>query len=143
MVLFHEAVGAKLGLSAADHKALGLITRHGPLTAGELAHRTGLSPGAVTALADRLERGGHARRVPDPGDRRRVLLAAATPPPGVAEIFAELRREMGAVMSRYDAAQIATILDYAAATTEVLRRLTGRLTAADPAGRDPAATGAG
>jgi MarR family len=33
-----------------------------------------MSTGAVTTLVDRLERAGYARRVPDPDDRRRVLI---------------------------------------------------------------------
>src|SRR5699024_4194273 len=58
VVLFHEAIAQRLGLSAADLKALGLIMRDGPLTAGALAQRTGLTPGAVTGLVDRLEHAG-------------------------------------------------------------------------------------
>jgi hypothetical protein len=33
-----------------------------------------MSTGAVTTLVDRLERAGYARRVPDPEDRRGVLI---------------------------------------------------------------------
>src|SRR5262245_33252986 len=89
VVLFHEAVAARLGLSAADHRALGLISRSGAVTAGELAQRTGLSPGAVTGLVDRLEQGGHVRRTRDPADRRRVLVEPVSAPgrPDLSGIF--------------------------------------------------------
>lgn len=48
------------------------------MTAGQLAERARLSPGAMTALLDRLEDKGLARRVRDTKDRRRVL-AEVTP----------------------------------------------------------------
>jgi DNA-binding MarR family transcriptional regulator len=46
----------------------------GPLTAGELAQRTGLTTGATTRMIDRLESEGFVRRVPDQADRRRVIV---------------------------------------------------------------------
>jgi DNA-binding MarR family transcriptional regulator len=51
-----------------------VIDRHGRITAGALARELRLSTGAITAVVDRLERAGFARRVADPDDRRRVLL---------------------------------------------------------------------
>jgi DNA-binding MarR family transcriptional regulator len=44
------------------------------MSAGNLAQKSGLTSGAITAVIDRLERAGYARRVPDPSDRRRVLV---------------------------------------------------------------------
>jgi DNA-binding MarR family transcriptional regulator len=44
------------------------------MTAGQLAERARLSPGAITALLDRLEKKGLARRLRDTRDRRRVLV---------------------------------------------------------------------
>ena len=73
-VMFHTAVAARQGLSASEEKALDLLERSGPLTAGELARRAGLAPASVTALVDRLERKGFARRIPNPGDGRSVLV---------------------------------------------------------------------
>ena len=46
----------------------------GPITAGELAERTGLTTGAITGVIDRLEKAGFVRRVKDPDDRRRVII---------------------------------------------------------------------
>jgi hypothetical protein len=48
----------------------------GPVTAGTLAEAKGLTSGAITGVIDRLERSGFARREPDPGDRRKVLVRA-------------------------------------------------------------------
>ena len=125
VVLFHEAIGHHLGLSAADQRALGIVARRGPLTAGTLARLTGLSPGAVTGLVDRLERGAHVTRAVDPGDRRRTLISAlADPPAAVGEAFARLTQEMTAMVARYDEKETAAIVDYLRRTIEILREQT-------------------
>ncbi|GIJ72010.1 MarR family winged helix-turn-helix transcriptional regulator [Virgisporangium ochraceum] len=122
VILFHEAIGHRLGLSAADQRALGIIGGRGPMTAGTLAQLTGLSPGAVTGLVDRLERGGHVTRSADPGDRRRIVITAVpSPAPGVGEAFARLSAAMNALVGRYDAKESAAILDYLQRTIAILR----------------------
>jgi DNA-binding MarR family transcriptional regulator len=128
VVLFHEALGARMGLSAVDQRALALITREAPVTASRLARLTGLTPGAITGLVDRLERAGHVRRSPDPGDRRRVLIAPAPrPPSATGDAFEALGRDMAAVMKRYDERELAVIADYVRNTVEVLEHQTRRL----------------
>jgi DNA-binding MarR family transcriptional regulator len=132
VVMFHEAVGARLGLSAVDQRALALVRVEAPLTAGRLAQLTGLSPGAVTGLVDRLERAGHVRRGADPSDRRRVLISPVPDSrlePGDA--FAELGRDMATVVAKYDERELAVIADYVKNTIDVLERQTRRLGARD------------
>jgi DNA-binding MarR family transcriptional regulator len=51
-----------------------ILDQHGSMSAGDLAQESRLTTGAITAVIDRLERAGLARRVPDPADRRRVLV---------------------------------------------------------------------
>lgn len=124
VVMFHEAVGAHLGVSAGDQRALALIGRHGPMPAGELAEKTGLTPGAVTGMIDRLERAGLARRDPDPNDRRRVLVTATGNQPNV---FADLAAAMNKLTERYDQTELEVIADYLTRTIEILREQTRRL----------------
>jgi DNA-binding MarR family transcriptional regulator len=77
-VLFHSRVAEQMGLSGTDHKCLELVIQaEQPLTAGRIAQLSGLSTGAVTGVIDRLERHGFVRRVRDPHDRRKVLVAVA------------------------------------------------------------------
>jgi DNA-binding MarR family transcriptional regulator len=71
-----EAAAAYLGINRTDARALDVIERQGRVSAGELAREMHLTTGAVTTVVDRLERAGYARRVPDPADRRRVLVEA-------------------------------------------------------------------
>jgi DNA-binding MarR family transcriptional regulator len=73
-VWFHQAIADRLGMNVTDHKCLDILLWTGPITAGELAERTGLTTGAITGVIDRLEKAGFARRAKDPGDRRRVMI---------------------------------------------------------------------
>jgi len=63
-----------LGVNRTDARCLDILDEHGRMSAGDLAQKSGLTTGAITAVIDRLERAGYARRVPDPSDRRRVLV---------------------------------------------------------------------
>jgi len=69
-----QVVADYLGLNRTDARCLDIIERLDGVSAGRLASEAGLSTGAVTTVLDRLERAGYARRVQDPGDRRRVLV---------------------------------------------------------------------
>lgn len=130
VVLFHETLGQCLGLSAVDHRALTLILDHAPLTAGTLAQLTGLTPGAVTGLADRLERAGYIRRTPDPRDRRRIVIEpVGDGMTGLDEVFVDLGTAMSKFMAKYDERELATIADYVDNTIEVLQEQTRRLSA--------------
>ncbi len=57
-ILFHQAIADRLGMNVTDHKCAGILARSGPITAGELARRTGLTTGAITGVIDRLEQAG-------------------------------------------------------------------------------------
>lgn len=74
--LFQQRAAASYGLGVSDMKALDLLVRDGPQTAGSLGAALGLTSGAITGIADRLIARGFARRETDPADRRRVLLSA-------------------------------------------------------------------
>lgn len=76
VVLHGLATSQAVGMGPTDFYALGTLSFHGRMTSGELAAKTGLTTGATTRLIDRLEERGRVRRVPDPADRRRVLVEA-------------------------------------------------------------------
>jgi DNA-binding MarR family transcriptional regulator len=69
-----DAAARALGINRTDGRCLDVIDREGPVAAGRLAAASGLTTAAVTAVIDRLEKAGYARRVSDPNDRRRVLV---------------------------------------------------------------------
>jgi DNA-binding MarR family transcriptional regulator len=131
VVFFHEAVAAHLGMSAAEWRCLGLVAEHGPSTAGRLAQMSGFTTGAITGIADRLERAGYVRRERHPEDRRSViikpLLRAKEVEDQVAPILQSLMARMAVVTSHYSAGELAAIAAFLAETTKVLRSETARL----------------
>ena len=84
-----QVMADDLGLNRTDTRCLDIIERLDGVSAGRLASEAGLSTGAVTTVLDRLERAGYARRVQDPGDRRRVLVELT--PAGAARAAGALR----------------------------------------------------
>lgn len=62
------------GLNAHEMQAVSMLWEFGRMTMTDLGRRIPLSRAAVTTLTDRLERLGYVKRVPDPTDRRRILL---------------------------------------------------------------------
>lgn len=125
VVLFHQAVAARLGLSAGDLKTLELITTDGPFSASELARRTGLTAAGITSVVARLAGGGFVVRDVDPHDRRRaVIRAAEIEHPELADAFAGLGQALGGVITEYDAAAQAAIVSYLRRTIEILREQT-------------------
>ena len=128
VVMFHEALGQRLGVSAGDQRALTLL-RGGPLAAGVLAKEIGLTPGAVTGMVDRLERAGLVRREVDPNDRRRVVVTATDSGQDAHNgLFTELGAAMAAMMTRYSPAEQKVISDFVDRTVEVLKEQTAKLT---------------
>jgi DNA-binding MarR family transcriptional regulator len=68
---------ADFGLSDGEWRALSHLWLAGPpyrRSVGKLAKRAELSSGAMTNRLDRMEEAGLVRRVPDPDDRRGVLV---------------------------------------------------------------------
>lgn len=71
---FDEVACQKLGVNRTDLRCLNIVENQGRVTAGRLAELSGLTTAAVTAVLDRLERAGYARRVRDDKDRRQVFV---------------------------------------------------------------------
>lgn len=120
-VMFHTAIAERLGLGASEWKTLGLLQRHGPLLAGELAARSGLAPASVTGILDRLERVGWVRRRRDPGDGRRVVveLAQDVVADRMGDVFGGLMRRLADLYARYDDEELELLLGL---LTEIARR---------------------
>ena len=127
LVLHGQAAADAVGLGTTDFYSLNLLAAVGPLTAGELAERTGLTTGAATRLIDRLQRAGYVRREPDQHDRRKVLVTEV--PERTAE-FAHLlepaQRRLGEVFLTYTPDQLAVLFDYFAKAATALREATAR-----------------
>ena len=68
------AVAERLGLAATDVECLRLLAAEGAMPVGRIGELTALTTGATTRMVDRLEQAGFVRRLPDPADRRRVIV---------------------------------------------------------------------
>jgi DNA-binding MarR family transcriptional regulator len=118
--LFGQTVAVRFGLSESDVETLEALIDVGATTAGRLSELTGLTSGAVTRVIDRLEQAGYVRRVPDPGDRRRVIVEVD--PQKSAAIQAALGRLGSASakeIGRYTEAQLALIDDFLTRMAEI------------------------
>jgi len=125
-----EAVALQFGLNRTDLRCVGILYRRGRVTAGELAEESGLTPGAITTVLDRLERGGYANRVPDPGDRRRVLVVSTVATREIgARIQGEVELATRQLLEGREAAELTVIRDYLRGTRSVFERQIASLTA--------------
>ena len=133
-ILFHQAIADRLGMNITDHKCAGILAGSGPITAGELARRTGLTTGAITGVIDRLERAGFARRARDPSDRRKVIIQ---PDPKrierkIVPLFDSMGRAVASLYERYTAQELSLILDFATRSRAVAEEETRKLQEATP-----------
>lgn len=127
-VLFHAAIADRLDLHPTDYKALGILDRLGPLSAGDLARRTGLAPASITNLIDRLERKGFVRRIRESTDRRRVLAEPVEDRvTGARGLFASTRRSLARLFARYSVRDLEVIADFLRRNAERLRKETEKL----------------
>ncbi len=115
-----EAVAELLGLNRTDQRCLGVLFVRGPLTAGQLADAAALSPGAMTAVLDRLERAGFVRRVREEEDRRRILVEVTPEARRRAEeLYGPIAADGFAAMRRVSTEDLAMILDFVRGAREL------------------------
>ena len=126
---FDSLAAERLGVTETDLRCLNIIENGGGLSAGDLAAQSGLTAGAITGVIDRLERAGFARRVPDPGDRRRVRVEVTPAFYTLAErIWGPIAADWQSTLSRrFTTAELERITDFLRATNEVGRRHLERL----------------
>jgi DNA-binding MarR family transcriptional regulator len=126
---FESLAAQRLGVSETDLRCLNIIENSGSLTAGELAAGSGLSGGAVTGVIDRLEGAGLARRVSDPGDRRRVRVQVTPRFRSKAElIWGPLAADWLSTLSkRFTLEELERMTEFLRTTTEIGRRHLDRL----------------
>jgi DNA-binding MarR family transcriptional regulator len=134
--LHAKAIAERAGLNDTDFECLDVLDWSGPITAGELARRVGITSGAVTGVMDRLERGGWVRRAADPADRRRVIVEIVPPGPDgpnaeryadMAAAFTPLQAEIAGIVADLDDDQLETIVDYLRASSEAVERSIERM----------------
>jgi DNA-binding MarR family transcriptional regulator len=129
---FHAALADRMGVSVADNKCLSILLQFGPMTAGELAQRIGLTTGAVTGVIDRLERARFAHRTADPKDRRRVVVEPALTrkrEQELSELFGPMGSRVLELTAGYSEKDQATIGEFLTKACTILEEETVRLRA--------------
>jgi DNA-binding MarR family transcriptional regulator len=97
-----DAVAQRLGINRTDLRCLGLLFARGPLSAGQLAAASGLSPGAATTALDRLERAGYALRTRGAQDRRSVSVElTALARQRIEDLYGSVGTEGRQLLERY------------------------------------------
>jgi len=120
---FEAHLAQQLTVNPTDLEAMEHLIQDGPLTPTDLSRRLGVSTAAMTTIIDRLTAVGHVSRVPNPSDRRGILVVPAA---------ASVERAMGAIMpmvlgidrvlAEFDEQEKATITDYLSRVVEVYRQ---------------------
>jgi DNA-binding MarR family transcriptional regulator len=119
---FGQTVAVRFGLSESDVEALEVLIDTGASTAGRLSDLTGLTSGAITRVIDRLEQSGYVRRVPDPTDRRRVIVEPVAEKMAALEAtMARFGEKSAAEIERYSAAELAVINDFLTRMAQITR----------------------
>jgi DNA-binding MarR family transcriptional regulator len=125
----------RFGINRTDLRALDLIGQAGVTSPTALAIALGMSTGATSAVLDRLEAAGYARRDPDPGHRRRTLVRQTPRAEKLGEeIFAPVISGTISEALAYPDTTLASIAEFLAAHRALLTRY---LTTVSPAPRVP------
>ena len=119
-MLFHSAVGSQLGLNATNVNCLRLL-KDEAMSAGELSDRIGPTGAATTALIDRLEKAGFARRERSKEDRRRVITHADKGKlQEVAALYSSQGNRMAKLLGKDNSEEFAIVMDFLEQTSTVL-----------------------
>jgi DNA-binding MarR family transcriptional regulator len=136
-VLLSQAIADRVGVAPSDLEAMDLLRQNGPIPAGRLAELTGLTTAAVTGLLDRLERRGWARREPDPGDRRRVIVQPLleNAERELEPFYSAIGQATTDLIARYGEAEIALLLDFLVQSNAIVTEQIALVRATAPADR--------
>jgi DNA-binding MarR family transcriptional regulator len=117
-----DAIAERFGINRTDLRHLDLLYE-GPLSAGQLSERSGLSPAAMTTLIDRLERKGYVRRVRDANDRRRVFVELTDQAKKAAwEMYGPVAKEGQQLLAEYTDEQLEMMRDFLCADRALSER---------------------
>ena len=126
-VLRHAAATAKrMSLEASELAALEHLQASGPMTQKHLGKRLSMSPGAVTAMIDRLESRRYVQRTPNPEDRRSALVGITKA--GIEESLRHLRHyieDMRALEEGFSEEERAVVARFLRAATRATQRAAG------------------
>ena len=125
-----RAMQASIGVPESALNTLAVIEgAERPLTPSEISERTFRSSATMTSILDVLERHGWIRRVPNPQDRRSVLIEISEDGYAITDRFLPgVRKIERAVMGELSAKELAALMNI---LTKILKN-TARVCASEP-----------
>ncbi|MBC2931582.1 MarR family winged helix-turn-helix transcriptional regulator [Nocardioides sp. zg-1228] len=132
VIMFHEAIARRLGITNSEHKLLDVVAQHPEgVSPSDLASRTGLSNPAITKLVSSLEAAGYVSRRRNEADGRSVLVELAggydvTMRPSTSRISERIH----ALSSTFSPEEVAAIERWLTGVIDVLKAETQLLEAA-------------
>jgi MarR family transcriptional regulator, organic hydroperoxide resistance regulator len=119
-ILYNQQVADSMGLHLTDMQCFGVLELLGPVTPGTLAERTGLTTGGVTVMLDRLQKEGFVKRVPNPNDRRSVLVHINEKKmEKIRPYYAEITQQLEAFLLSTPVADIETVVNFLSRMNEI------------------------
>jgi DNA-binding MarR family transcriptional regulator len=111
-IMYNQQVADRVGLRLTDMQCINVLDLMGPSTPGELARSTGLTTGGVTVMLDRLEKGGYVKRVPNPRDRRSVLVRLnPTKLKKMQAFYGEINERMAVLLDETPDRELRSVVD--------------------------------
>lgn len=129
VIQFNGMLAEHLGMTWTDLQALYVLANQGPASPGELARRVNLTSGSASRMIERLVQAGFVRRVPDPHDRRKVVIEPDEDAVRrVGGLYDDLNERHLADLASFDEAELSVVLRFLNAATarteeEIQRRL--------------------
>ncbi len=128
VVLYHDAVAARMGVNATEHKVLDIIARQPGVTPTWLVEVTGLSASGVTKIVNRLVELDWVQRSRDSSDERRFFLAVTVAHQReMACLYEPMADAMNRLADTLDAAERQAVARWVVSATAVLRQATRSL----------------
>jgi DNA-binding MarR family transcriptional regulator len=119
---FDEKFGERFHLNASERRCLAFLSS-GPKSAKDIAAETKLTPAAITALLDRLERRGLLKRLPDSLDRRKILVAMTDEASRIAhEAYGPIVEAGAAFLEGFSVDELRTILRFVEGVRDLQHR---------------------
>ena len=113
IIQFNGMLAEQLGMTWTDLQALYVLANSGPASPGELARRVNLTSGSASRMIERLVQAGFVRRVPDPHDRRKVVIEPDQDAVRrVGGLYDSLNERHRADLAGFDEAEQAVILRF-------------------------------
>jgi len=118
-VLLQLAVADQLGVPVVDLHCLALVQAGTATTPTQIAERLGMTTGAVTKMLDRMQAERLVNRVPNPDDRRGVLVEARSDrAEELARLYRPMAEHLGEQVAGWTDNQLEFLSDFARRSRE-------------------------